>query len=235
MAKTEEHLRWLKAISKETSEYVASRVGPLPSLGALTGTDTMVLAAIERCCWQVYAYTNGKGVLRAIAELAAEMQPSTRCFARALIAHAMDWGDIERLWPEVEELMQPMLEQRSAAKSITVQALEAAARASASGGALLALVSVLMLAACNGVPPPNIEGAPCTATTATYKEIACGLRLDTSLHTRCVMECKRDLGRWVVQTCLPECGTGGFYVGEPGETGECYLPTVPCAVDGGAR
>jgi hypothetical protein len=130
MAKTEEHLRWLKAISKETSEYVASRVGPLPSLGALTGTDTVALAAIDRC-WQVYAYTNGKGVLRAVAELAAEMQPSTRCFARALIAHAMDWGDIGRLWPEVEALIEALLAERGPEKSIAHQALEAAARASA--------------------------------------------------------------------------------------------------------
>lgn len=99
------------------------------------------------------------------------------------------------------------------------------------------VVACITVAGCNGVPPPNIEGAPCTATTATYKEIACGLRLDAAgLHTRCVVECKRDLGRWVVQSCLPECGTGGFYVGEPGETGECYLPTVPCLVaDGGLR
>lgn len=92
----------------------------------------------------------------------------------------------------------------------------------------LVLVAMFIVG-CNGVPP-NVEGAPCEATTATFKEIACGYSLNAGqLHTRCVLECKRDLGHWVVQTCLPECGTGGFYVGEPGETGECYLPTVSCS------
>lgn len=127
MAKNEEHLKWLKAVSK--NEHVSSIVGPLPSLGALTGTDTVALAAIDRC-WQVYAYTGGKGVLRAVAELAAEMQPTTRCFARALIAHAMDWGDIDRLWPQVEGLIESLLAERGPEKSIAQQALEAAARSS---------------------------------------------------------------------------------------------------------
>lgn len=97
----------------------------------------------------------------------------------------------------------------------------------------LFIATLLLLAGCNGTDP-NIEGAPCTAPDPVFKNIACGYRLDAAgLHTRCAMECKRDLGRWVVQTCLAECGTGAFIVGEPGETGECYLPTVACAPDAG--
>lgn len=87
--RADEHLRWLRANGH--------------GLGALTGTDHRALEAIDRC-WELYAHTGSERVLAAVAGLIGEMQPSTRFFARELIARAMDWGDRDRLWPLVVDV-----------------------------------------------------------------------------------------------------------------------------------
>jgi hypothetical protein len=79
-------LRWLAANGTE--------------LAALTGTDTKALLAIA-ACWELFAYTRSTGVLNAIRNLLAEMQPSTAPLTRDLIARSMDWSDRDRYWPLV--------------------------------------------------------------------------------------------------------------------------------------
>lgn len=85
-AKPPEHIAFLKANGHE--------------LGALTGTDAKALTAIA-ALWHLYAYTRTTSVIGAINVTLLEMQMSTRHLARPLIAHAMDWSDVEDIWPDV--------------------------------------------------------------------------------------------------------------------------------------
>lgn len=102
--RADEHLRWLKAIMGKDS-YRPEGPGGLPTLAALTGTDYKALEAIDRL-WALYCYCdNQQYVLIAIAYAATQMQESTRPLARELIAHALDWGDRDRLWPQVERMI----------------------------------------------------------------------------------------------------------------------------------
>lgn len=70
------------------------------SLAPLTGQDKRALGAIA-ACWQLYASSDERGAnaaIQAVAWLLAGMQPSAWHVARALIAHSMDWSDIDRVW-----------------------------------------------------------------------------------------------------------------------------------------
>jgi hypothetical protein len=92
------------------SEFNASvRTPGLPSLAELTGTDYRALEAIDRA-WELLSVTRADSLLTAIALLAREMQPKMRPLARELAARAMDWGDRERYWPEVERTIQQFYE-----------------------------------------------------------------------------------------------------------------------------
>lgn len=122
--RADEHLRWLKLVIAENSPTHAlprtSRaVGPLPPLGALTGTDFRALEAIDRC-WALLGYVEAETVLVAVTALAKVMQESTRPFARVLIARYGDWGDMDRYWPQVLERLKP-----SAASSPSIVELAA--------------------------------------------------------------------------------------------------------------
>jgi hypothetical protein len=70
------------------------------SLAPLTGQDKRALAAVATC-WELYASSDEQGAsaaLQAVAWLLEGMQPTAWHVARALIAYAMDWSDIERVW-----------------------------------------------------------------------------------------------------------------------------------------
>lgn len=74
------------------------------NLAPLTGQDTSALYAIDHC-WDLYARGDGAGqfaAMSAVVALLSGMQPKCWPLARQLIAKAMDWADIERLWPLVE-------------------------------------------------------------------------------------------------------------------------------------
>lgn len=82
---TPEHIRWLKANHH--------------NLGMLTGTDWRALEAID-ACWRLYVNADDPGVvLHAVRLLLQTMQQKCWHLPRQLIARAMDWGDIDRLWP----------------------------------------------------------------------------------------------------------------------------------------
>ncbi len=86
---------WLKAIIRDNKA-----LEPLPSLGALTAQDALVLDAIS-ICWQLYGrgdYAGERAALSAIRSLLPGMQQQCWPFARELIAWAMNWNDRERLW-----------------------------------------------------------------------------------------------------------------------------------------
>lgn len=85
-ARADQPLRWLSAQGHD--------------LAPLTGTDTKALLAIA-ACWELFAYTRSNGVINAIRNLLAEMQPQTAILTRDLIARSMDWSDRERYWPLV--------------------------------------------------------------------------------------------------------------------------------------
>lgn len=104
--RADEHLRWLKLVIAENRLTDRRGIGPLPPLGALTGTDYCALEAIDRC-WALLGYVEVETVLAAVAVLAKVMQESTRPFARALIARYGDWGDVDRYWPQVLERLNP--------------------------------------------------------------------------------------------------------------------------------
>lgn len=73
------------------------------NLGALTGQDSRALSAIAHV-WELYAASDDDGreaALRAVRALLSAMQPKTRYLAREAIAHTLDWGDRDRLWPIV--------------------------------------------------------------------------------------------------------------------------------------
>jgi hypothetical protein len=72
-------------------------------LAPLTGTDARVLVAVATC-WELYAVCGDDSrarVLVAVRELLHVMQPKTRGLTKMLIARAMDWEDVDRLWPQV--------------------------------------------------------------------------------------------------------------------------------------
>lgn len=86
-----EWVKWLRAWAKNNGE----------SLAPLTGTDFRALAAIA-ALWELYSMERHARVLDAVRIALGEMQPSTRHFARPLIARAMDWSDQDKLWPLVD-------------------------------------------------------------------------------------------------------------------------------------
>lgn len=86
---TNVHLTWLRRNGHE-------------DFGALTGTDFAALEAIDRC-WQLLPLADSsEPILAAVALLASQMQPKCRYLASELIARALDWSDIERLWPIIQ-------------------------------------------------------------------------------------------------------------------------------------
>lgn len=101
-----EHITWLRNVMADRKERGAGHPATpdLPPLAALTGTDSKALEAIDRA-WELFAYERSDRILHAIALLASSMQESTRPLARELAARQMDWGDRERYWPRVEEMI----------------------------------------------------------------------------------------------------------------------------------
>jgi hypothetical protein len=83
-------------------EHIAFLKANGHNLGALTGTDFRALAAIA-ALWHLYAYSRKANVIGAVNLALVEMQASTRVFARPLIAHAMDWSDVDDIWPSNED------------------------------------------------------------------------------------------------------------------------------------
>jgi hypothetical protein len=71
------------------------------NLAPLTGTDRRALKAVAEA-WTVYADTRHARILDAIAILLIEMQPWSVELTKLLIARAMDWGDVDAIWPLIE-------------------------------------------------------------------------------------------------------------------------------------
>jgi len=72
-------------------------------VGPLTGQDRRALQAIA-WCWELYSVGDETGqmaALQAVRSLLAGMQEQCWPLAKELIAFAMDWGDRDRLWPQV--------------------------------------------------------------------------------------------------------------------------------------
>jgi len=94
----EHWLAWLRSCAK------AGRLDTTVPLGAITGTDARILRVIAGL-WSLCGYHDDDPLhvasLAAIRSLLPSMQPSTRPFARELIAQALDWHDRDRLWPLV--------------------------------------------------------------------------------------------------------------------------------------
>jgi hypothetical protein len=70
-------------------------------LQALTGTDHRVLRAVA-AAWEAYAYGRQSQFLTAIVQMLHVMQPQCRRATKKLIARAMDWSDVDKLWPGIE-------------------------------------------------------------------------------------------------------------------------------------
>lgn len=69
-------------------------------LAPLTGQDGRALRAIAEC-WELYSYCSTPEIaLCAIRALLLAMQPKCRELTKLLIARAMDWNDVDRLWPK---------------------------------------------------------------------------------------------------------------------------------------
>lgn len=71
------------------------------SLAPVTGTDARALKAFAHLL-DLYALTGSSSVVVALAVCVAEMQPKIAPLARELIAWALDWGDRDRMWPDIE-------------------------------------------------------------------------------------------------------------------------------------
>jgi hypothetical protein len=72
-------------------------------LAPLTGQDARALDAIAGC-WELYAAADEQGAaaaLLAVRDLLLAMQPQCRNLTKKLIARALDWGDVDRLWRKV--------------------------------------------------------------------------------------------------------------------------------------
>lgn len=69
-------------------------------LAPLTGTDYLVLDSVAKL-WELYATSRSSQVLDAIRDLLGVMQPKCRVLTKKLIARAMDWSDVDKLWPAV--------------------------------------------------------------------------------------------------------------------------------------
>lgn len=99
--------KWLRGVVKDEQARQRAGLAELGPhcLGMITGQDSRALAAVAGC-WQLYASSDERGAesaLCAVVVLLAGMQQKCWIFARALIAYAMDWSDIERVWREVTE------------------------------------------------------------------------------------------------------------------------------------
>jgi hypothetical protein len=74
------------------------------SMASLTGQDKRALKCVA-ACWELYASSDEAGAASALAAVKAllryGMQRSALPHARALIARAMDWSDVAKLWPKV--------------------------------------------------------------------------------------------------------------------------------------
>lgn len=89
-------LKWLRACSKDPGSPIRLET----RLAALTGQDMRALGAIAYC-WHLYASSDqagGIGSLQAVQALLPALQPQCHCFARELVAQALDWNDRGRLW-----------------------------------------------------------------------------------------------------------------------------------------
>lgn len=95
-------LEWLREVHDDPSSRARARLHD-HSLAALTGQDHRALAAVA-ASWVLYAASDEDGAaaaLDAIRHLLPAMQHSAWHVARSLIAYAMDWSDMDRLWPLV--------------------------------------------------------------------------------------------------------------------------------------
>ncbi len=93
-------LKWLRACSKDPGSPIRLET----KLAALTGQDMRALGCIAYC-WHLFASSDDdgrRGALDAITMLLPAVQQHCRCFARELVAQAMDWDDRGRLWRLVD-------------------------------------------------------------------------------------------------------------------------------------
>jgi hypothetical protein len=74
------------------------------SMASLTGQDKRALKCVA-ACWELYASSDEAGGASALAAIKGllryGMQRTAHPHARALIARAMDWSDVAKLWPKV--------------------------------------------------------------------------------------------------------------------------------------
>lgn len=87
------------------NEFARARTGLcMEDIASLTGQDRRALDVVN-ALWHLVAASDDQGREVALAAIKAllryAMQPTALPVARALIAFAMDWSDIERLWPLV--------------------------------------------------------------------------------------------------------------------------------------
>ena len=99
--------QWLRGVVKDEQARQRAGLAELGPhcLGMITGQDARALAAVA-ACWQLHASSDEAGAeaaLCAAALLLAGMQQCCWPLARALIAHAMDWSDIEPVWVQAKE------------------------------------------------------------------------------------------------------------------------------------
>ena len=74
-------------------------------LAPLTGQDSAALLAIANV-WELFPRADGAGreaCIVAVRALLGAMQPKCRHITRLLIARAMDWSDVDVLWPQVAD------------------------------------------------------------------------------------------------------------------------------------
>lgn len=75
-------------------------------LAPLTGQDRRALEAFA-AIWELLATDSDgrRAAIEAAVALLPAMQPKCWPLAKELIARSMDWGDRERVWSEIEELV----------------------------------------------------------------------------------------------------------------------------------
>lgn len=121
--KTPEWLKWIRACLKD--EWSKKRLQLDVPLAALTGQDHRALGVIA-ACWELYAASDEdgeEGAIQAIRALLPAIQPKCRCYARELIAMAMDWNMREPVWTKVTlpQILERLAIQPAGWASVTVE------------------------------------------------------------------------------------------------------------------
>lgn len=97
---------WVCECAADVDGFARERSGLTPdNIASLTGQDKRALKCVA-ALWELAAMGDDNGRECALAAVKAVcrygMQRTAWPVARALIAFAMDWNDIEKLWPQVQ-------------------------------------------------------------------------------------------------------------------------------------